>query len=158
MGNLCCSLHGIHTEMLAATIYGLRWESSGKRGLSSTGHAVLVLKYSSMAQPAWGSAGSHLEAWQLQLLAGLWLTSPGRHHGATVRTTSAFTAEKSLCHFLGAIALYHICKEGQKLDKSYLVGRNPPTQISNPGLLLKLLTTVTEKEAELPDLSLPPYS
>lgn len=88
----------------------------------------------------------------------------GQHHhpwgqdGATVRTTLAFTAEKSPCHFLAAIASYHvcICKEGQKLDKSYLIEKNPLRPVPNPGLLLKLLTTGTEKEAELPNLSSPP--
>lgn len=66
---------------------------------------------------------------------------PSGHHGDTVRTTLAFTAEKSPCHFLGAAALYHvhICKEGQ-----------------NPGQLLKCLKTGTEKEVELPNLSSPP--
>lgn len=74
-----------------------------------------------------------------------------------MRTTSAFTAEKSPCHFLGAIALYHvhIYKKGQKLDKSYLIEKDPPKPVSNPGLLLKLLKTGTKKEAELPNLSSP---
>lgn len=51
--------------------------------------------------------------------------------------------------------MYHvrICKEGQKLDRSQLIEKNPPRPISNPGLLLKLLTRDTEKEAELPNLS-----
>lgn len=54
--------------------------------------------------------------------------------------------------------MYHvcICKEGQKLDRSLLIKINPLRPVSNPGLLLKLLTRGTEKEAELPNLSSPP--
>ena len=83
---------------------------------------------------------------------------PLGYHGATVRTTSAFTTEKSPCHFVGAVALYHvhICKEGQKLDRSLLYQKNPLRPILHPGQLLKLLKTSTEKEAEIPNLSSPP--
>lgn len=82
---------------------------------------------------------------------------PLGYHGATVRTTSAFTAEPSPCHFVEAVALYHvhICKEGQKLNKSLLYQRNPLRPILYPGQLLKLLKTGTEKEVKLPNLSSP---
>lgn len=101
-GNPCCwdSHCQCHTP---ATVQGRR---QGRRELSITLHMDLVLQYSnstwaSMRTPTW----SHLEAWQLQFLAG-W--QPLGYHGATVRTTSAFTDKKSPCHFTGAVALYHI--------------------------------------------------
>lgn len=55
----------------------------------------------------------------------------------------------------------HICKERQKPDKSLLYRKkkkkkNPLRPILNPGQLLKLLKTGTEKEIELPNLSSPP--
>lgn len=86
-----------------------------------------------------------------------------RHHplgrcGAAVRTTVAFAAEKSPCHLVEAAALrlVHVCKEEQKLDKSWLYQKHPLRPILNPGQLLKLLKTGTEKEGELPNSSSPP--
>lgn len=135
-------------------------ESSGRRGLSSTGHAVLVLQHSSMAQPAWGRAGSHRRAWQLQLLAGSWPTLPAlRVWWCYCENNFSLYSWKVTLPLPGSYCfVYHvrICKEGQKLDRSQLIEKNPPRPISNPGLLLKLLTRDTEKEAELPNLSSPP--
>lgn len=78
-GNPRCTLCGLCAERLAASASTPPTAPElGKEGLSSTGHAVPVLQYSSSSAraslriPAW----SHLEAWQVQLLAGSRPTSP----------------------------------------------------------------------------------
>lgn len=55
-------------EMLAAHVP--RQERWARRGLSSTRHMAAAPK------PTWGLARSHLEAWQMQLLAGSWPILP----------------------------------------------------------------------------------
>lgn len=78
-GNPRCTLCGLCAERLAASASTPPTAPElGKEGLSSSGHAVPVLQYSSSSAraslriPAW----SHLEAWQVQLLAGSRPTSP----------------------------------------------------------------------------------
>lgn len=142
------------------TIYGLRQQSLGKEGAEQHRPrcAGAAIQQQRPSQPkdlrgaTWktGSCSSLRDRGHCH--------HPSGYHGATVRTTLAFTAEKSLCHFVGAVALYHvrICKEGQKLDKSLIIKNIPLRWILNPGQLLKLVKTGTKKEVELPNLSSPP--
>lgn len=100
-------------------------------------------------------AGSHLKARQGQLCAGSWppISTPLRYRGSTEKATSAFTAKTTLpdCRSCSIVQHMHLQENSDKVHF-----KNPRRPILNPGQLLKLLRTGTEKEVKLPNLSSPP--